>query len=1707
LPDGNIEFLGRTDHQVKIRGFRIELGEIEAVLSEHPGVREAVVIAREDDPADRRLVAYVVSKQGFAPVSRELRSFLKEKLPDYMVPSSFVTLESFPITPNGKLDRKALPAPDQSRSESAQSYTAPRTPIEELLAEIWADVLKIDQVGIHDNFFDLGGHSLLATQVIYRTSTTCKVEIPLRFLFESPTVAGLAERIEQIGREGQEQAIPPVLSTYPHESIPLSFAQQRLWFLDQYEPNSFIYNIPSALRFKGALDVPALERTLNEIVRRHEVLRTTFSVVDGKPVQVIAPALTMSLPVRDLTDLPESERENEAQRLAMEQAREPFDLSQGPLLRVMLLRLGEDHHVLVLTMHHIVSDGWSRGVFYRELSLLYQAYIQSKPSPLPELPIQYGDFAVWQRQWLQGEVLESQLSYWKKQLQGAPALLNLPSDRPRPAVQSHRGASQSVELSEELTRSLKALSAQQGVTLFMTLLAAFLTLLHRYTGQSDIVIGSPIANRNRAEIESLIGFFVNTLVLRTDLSGDPTFQELLSRVRKTALGAYAHQDLPFEKLVEELHPERTLGHSPLFQVLFNFLESQNDRLSLQGLDASLFELPPLPAKFDLTLYAIQKPQRLLLMINYNIDLFDRASIDRMLGHFCHLLEAVDINGGRRISELSLLDEHERRLLLTQWSAPKKSLTDERSIQHLFEAQVARTPVAIALSDEHRSLTYGELNRQANQLARYLRSRGVRPGDLIPVFMERSCEMVVAVLGTLKAGAAYVPLDVDYPKIRLEYMLKDTRAALLLATTRCLERLPEFTGDVFCLDRDHHLLEREVDLNPTWATNPAELAYVVYTSGSTGAPKGVLISHRGVVRYCDFLANTYHLNGTDIVLQLASFSFDASFRDMIAPLTAGARVILVSEQEAKDPGLLIAKIKQEGVTCLLSTVPPILNALAETMLGEKETELHSIRLVLVSGEALHGALCRKIADAFGQKTVLVNQYGPTECTMTSSYHRTSLSDHSWPIVPIGRPTPHISFYVLDDDLNPTPVGVEGELYIDGEGLAAGYRNRADLTAETFIPHPYSDQPGKRLYRTGDAVRYRSDGIFAFVGRRDGQVKIRSIRVELGEIEAVLSCHEAVREAVVLAREDHPGDKRLVGYVVATEGTAAPTLRTFLGQRLPEYMVPSSFVFIPALPRSPNGKLDRKALPPPDPCLREIEESFVAPRTVVEKSLAEICSELLRIDKVGVHDNFFDLGLHSLSATQFVSRVRTKLHVKVPLRHIFEAPTVAGFASLVEKLAHENGARLGQSHSEAELIPKRKDLHLARIIDDDKRPVAIERRPLLSLIAAGKIAPVDSVALSYLSEDFLERIGLPIETALSDWFDDLPCLFGIYETHLGRIAVIGLPCLRSRLYDDQKNLINLILEALEISHRIGGRVVSLTGLIPSATNYGQAVADAIPKNIDYPLVTTGHATTVSTVVLSINRILREGGKSLQQESVAFLGLGSIGGTTLRLLLHSCPHPKSITLCDIYSKSDHLRKVRDAIVNELKFAGTVRIVESNSIVPKEVYDAGLVVGATNVPDVLDIEQLKPGTLIVDDSGPHCFNPVKAIRRLKARQDVLFTAGGVLRLPQPLRRTMYLPQRVQSQMQPAALEAISNYDPFNIGGCVLSGLLAACFDELKPTLGIVGDDSGKAHYQLLKTLGFQAADLHCLGYRLSEDLLQEFRKRFGYTNLASVTPPIGAQ
>ncbi len=1253
-PTGDIEYLGRMDHQVKLRGYRVETGEIETTLAQHEAVRQAVVTAHQNGDGEKRLVAYVV---GDRIVTAELQQYLRSKLPSYMIPGAYVVLDQMPLTPNGKIDRRALPAPEHSQ----QGYVGPTRPAEEILAGIWSQVLRVEQVGTEDNFFELGGHSLLATQVISRVRASFGIEINLRMLFEHPTIRSLAEVIDEKLRGGAGTDAPAIQKVSRTGELVLSFAQRRLWFLDQFEPDSGVYNMSAAVRLRGNLDFTALERSLVEVINRHESLRTRFGVVNGGPVQLIDDVPPISIPITDLSTLPEAERDAETRRIATEESQRPFDLSCWPLLRVRALRLGEEEYVLLCAMHHIICDGWSIGVFIRELAGLYEAYAQGQESSLPELPIQYADYAQWQQEWLQEEVLDQQLSYWKEQLAGAATVLELPTDRPRPTRQTFRGAQQRVRISPELSEALKVFSRAEGVTLFMTLLGALQTLLFRYSGQEQITIGSPIANRNRRELESLIGFFANTLALRTDLSGDPSFRELLGRVREVALGGYAHQDVPFEKLVEELQPERSMSHSPLFQVMLVLQNAPGTRLQLPGVSLETMEVESGTAKFDLLLSLAEEEQGLAGWLEYNTDLFDAATIERMLSHFEVLLESVVSNPEQQLSELPLLTAAEREQILVEWNSTAAEC-EQQCIHELFAVQVERTPEAIAVVYGEEQVSYQELNERADRLAHYLQSLGVGPESLVGICVERSAEMVVGLLGILKAGGAYVPLDPVYPQERLSFMMADAGVRVLLTQQRLAGLFSSEPHRLVMLDSDWDTL----DERPISSANKAtvqNLAYVLYTSGSTGRPKGVAMTHEALVNLIVWQLGRPGFTRGARTLQFASLNFDASFHEMFETFCSGGQLVLISEEARRDPEQLLQTMAANSVERL--HLPFIaLKQLAEA--AEKlEVDLE-LSEVLTAGEQLR--ITPEIQAWFERlgTCLLENQYGPSEAHVVTVY-RMADEIAGWPTLPpIGGPIANTEIYLLDAHLEPVAVGLSGQLYIGGVALARGYLNRPELTAERFIPNPFGDRPGGRLYATGDLARYQANGAIEYLGRMDHQVKVRGYRIELGEVEAALCRHESVREAVVVALADEGGGKRLVAYVVSEDEPPAGRqveLRQHLHELLPEYMVPSAFVWLDRVPLTPSGKIDRRALPAPESSAASAHV-FVPPRTTIEEVIAGIWMEVLKVGQVSIHDHFFEIGGHSLLATQVISRLRAIFQIEIPVRRLFEHPRLAELAATVE-----------------------------------------------------------------------------------------------------------------------------------------------------------------------------------------------------------------------------------------------------------------------------------------------------------------------------------------------------------------------------------------------------------------------------------------------------------
>jgi surfactin family lipopeptide synthetase A len=1285
LPDGNIEFLGRIDNQVKIRGFRVELEEIEAMLHQHSSVRETVVIVLENngdkrtsapfdfaqgEPLSTSLVAYIVPQaENSADLVSELRQLLKQRLPQHMMPSAFMLLDELPLAPSGKVDRRALPAPDFTQLQNQNTFVAASTPIQEMLTGIWAEVLSLEKVGIHDNFLELGGHSLLATRVISKVRQVFEVELPLRRLFEQPTIAGLATVIEKAIKAGIGLDAPSIERVSRDGELILSFAQQRLWFLTQLQPNSPFNNLCAAFRLQGELNIQALQQSFDEIVRRHEVLRTNFQTVAGRPVQIIVSEATFCLPVVDLSDLSADLQAIQIEQLTQTEAQQPFNLQIDLMIRAKLLRLGKQEYLLLLTVHHIASDGWSIGVFVQELSTLYQAFCTGQLPNLPAVPIQYADFAAWQRHWLVGDVLESQLAYWRQHLKGAPALLNLPTDHTRPAVQTFRGAYCTFEITPEQTAALKSFSQEQGCTLFMTLLAAFKTLLYRYTGNEDIVVGSPIANRNRTEIERLIGFFVNTLVLRSRLDGNPTFEELLSRVREVALGAYSHQGLPFDVLVEELQPQRSLSYTPLFQVMFVLQNAPMSEIELSGLNLSLLENDNGTAKFDLTLFMEETDAGIVGTFEYSTDLFEADTIQRMSEHLQTLLVGIVSDPQQQLWELPLLSEAEKTQL-AKWNDTQVAYP-QQCIHELFVAQVERTPDAVAVVCGAEQLTYKELNQRANQLAHYLRLLGVGKEVLVGICVERSLDMIVGLLGILKAGGAYLPLDPAYPQQRLAFMLADAGVSFVICHQSFVDRFDKMT--VVCIDTDWHRIAQASRENPVSETTAENLAYAIYTSGSTGKPKGVLGLHQGAVNRFHWMWETYPFTEGEVCCQKTSLNFVDSVWEIFGSLLQGVKTVIIGDRTVKDPQQFIETLAQHHVTRLV-LVPSLLRVLLDSR--NLQARLPKLKLWVTSGEALNIDLLHQFRQTLPDSTLL-NLYGSSEVSADVTCYSVTPREPLPERVAIGSAIANTQIHLLDKYLQAVPIGVTGELYVSGAGLARGYIHQPELTANKFI-----SKAGITLYKTGDIARYQGDGNLEFLGRIDNQVKLRGFRVELGEIAAILRQSAKIREAVVVVKEEQ---QQLIAYVVSEVDQVIniTDLQQLLKEQLPEYMLPSAFVSLEALPLLPNGKVDYQSLPIPEGVRPQLEQQLQLPQTEVEKTIADIWQEVLRLDELGIHDNFFELGGHSLLLIQVHSKLQEVFQRDFALVEMFQYPTIS---QLTKFFSQEQSSQLSVGVNNRELASR-------------------------------------------------------------------------------------------------------------------------------------------------------------------------------------------------------------------------------------------------------------------------------------------------------------------------------------------------------------------------------------------------------------------------------------
>ncbi|MCY8055329.1 non-ribosomal peptide synthetase DhbF [Bacillus inaquosorum] len=1265
--DGSLDYIGRADHQIKIRGFRIELGEIDAVLAKHPDIEQAAVVVREDQPGDKRLVAYVVAASAID--TAELRRYVGASLPDYMVPAAFVEMDELPLTPNGKLDRKALPAPDLSTSVSDRG---PRTPQEEILCDLFAEVLGLARVGIDDSFFELGGHSLLAARLMSRIREVMGAELGIAKLFDEPTVAGLAAHLDQA-----QSARPALQRAERPERIPLSFAQRRLWFLHCLEGPSPTYNIPVAIRLSGELDQGVLQAALYDLVCRHESLRTIFPESQGTSYQHILDAdqARPDLHVTEITEKELSERFAEAVRYS-------FDLAAEPAFRAELFVIGPDEYVLLLLVHHIVGDGWSLTPLTRDLGAAYEARCHGKAPEWAPLAVQYADYALWQQELLgsgddPNSLIAGQLAFWKETLKNLPDQLELPTDYSRPAEPSHDGDTIHFRIEPELHKRLQELARANRVSLFMVLQSGLAALLTRLGAGTDIPIGSPIAGRNDDALGDLVGLFINTLVLRTDTSGDPSFRELLDRVREVNLAAYENQDLPFERLVEVLNPARSRATHPLFQIMLAFQNTPDAELHLPDMESSLRIHSVGSAKFDLTLEVSENrladgtPNGLEGLLEYSTDLFKRETAQALADRLMRLLEAAESDPDQQIGNLDILAPEERSNMATDWQNVSEKIP-HASLPEQFEKQAALSPDAIAVVYEDQSLSYAELNERANRLARMLISEGVGPEQFVALALPRSLEMAVGLLAVLKAGAAYLPLDPDYPADRIAFMLEDAQPAFIMTNTKAAEHIPP-AENVPKIVLDDPKLSEKLNTYPAENPNnadriqplsPLNTAYVIYTSGSTGVPKGVMIPHQNVTRLFAATDHWFHFSSDDIWTMFHSYAFDFSVWEIWGPLLHGGRLVIVPHHVSRSPEAFLRLLVKEGVTVLNQTP----SAFYQFMQAEREQpdlgQALSLRCVIFGGEALE---LSRLEDWYNRhpenRPQLINMYGITETTVHVSYIEldrsvAALRANSL----IGCGIPDLGVYVLDERLQPVPPGVAGELYVSGAGLARGYLGRAGLTAERFIADPFGP-PGTRMYRTGDVARLRADGSLDYVGRADHQVKIRGFRIELGEIEAALVQHSQLEDAAVIVREDQPGDKRLAAYVIpSSEETFDPAeLRKYAAERLPDYMVPSAFVMMKELPLTPNGKLDRKALPAPDFAAAVTGRG---PRTPQEEILCDLFMEVLHLPRVGIDDRFFDLGGHSLLAVQLMSRIREALGVELSIGNLFEAPTVAGLAERLE-----------------------------------------------------------------------------------------------------------------------------------------------------------------------------------------------------------------------------------------------------------------------------------------------------------------------------------------------------------------------------------------------------------------------------------------------------------
>ncbi|MDP8241217.1 MAG: amino acid adenylation domain-containing protein [Candidatus Hatepunaea meridiana] len=1711
LSNGDIEFLGRADHQIKVRGFRVEPGEIEHHIIEFPGITGCIVVSGTGLFSED-LIAYYTGEEIDSII--DVKTHLKKFLPDYMIPTQLMHLDQFPLMSSGKINRKLLPSPSEQKKRQVKT-NASRKANRQKLEELYRLILNRDDFSWDDDFFDLGGHSLKAMRLAAAIRKEFMIDLELQDLFNNPTL----NQLYQFVASQKPSGIPWIEVAESQEDYPLSHSQKQIWTIDQLKSGSVEYNMPSAIQVDKEIDPDILRRAITKLTERHEILRTSFIMRDNEPRQVICDSVEVDLEVIEcvlqrveanphIPDITRAEARTQYSSIhengyknAIEQIRSDvhtsFNLTAPPLFRCKLFRISDKSSILYLNIHHIIADEQSIDVFFEELLILYKSCLSNESYPLGALRVQYKDYSDWQQQFINSPYFRKYEKYWLNQFKDKPAPLNLPTDFPRSDKKQDTGQTVNMTIDDELGDRIREYVRNHKVTPFMYLLSAVNVLLYKYTTQSDIVIGLPTSLRIHPDLENQIGFYVNVLAVRNKLEGWATFPEFLKKVKQNTTRAHDNRLYPYDLLIEMLGLDRYEDQNSLFNVMVVFEEGSDDAWW-----ESDYQIKPIPieektSKFDLVFQFKWTSGKIRASINFNDSLFTRDTIERILSHFIELNQSILDDDQLSLDRLAYIPDKELDLLVNHFNRHRISLPD-KTVVDIIEDRVRANPDKLAVSFKERKLTYSELNSWSNDIAHTLiESNSIHPDDIIAVLMNRSDAAIASILAVVKTGAAFLPLDGDLPEKRVRYILKDSECKILLKSDEIT--LSNFDPALNVVDIES--ISRSDSPNPERHISGSDLAYVIYTSGTTGKPKGVMVEHHNILTTVMGQGNRMGFTGDDTMLQFSSLSFDASVMEILLALVFGAHQVPIQRDVVLDPNKFEETLEKYKITA--ATLPP--GYIASLRKGC----LKNLRILASVAEAAR----TEDAEYYSRYLNFYNAYGPTETAVCSAFYSYDPGSNI-KFIPIGKPLPNTKVYILDKNQQPVPIGVPGELYLGGDNVARGYFKSQELTEERFIPDPYTKNSRSdtlvacamsskyesssdksvastiyqgKLFKSGDIGKWLPDGNILYLGRADNMVKIRGFRVELSEIESTIDEHPDVIRSVVITRSKG-NTKALVVYLIEKKEMSIEDLKSYLRERLPLYMVPDWFVTVESFPLTDNGKIDTEALPDTEEETR-ITESAERSYSDTENHLIKIWRNILNIETIDIDTSFFDLGGSSLNAIQLIHTIQSELSITVSTKELFTSPTVRQFAKYVDNQRSKPKPETAKTVDTP--IPK---VHLT----EDRKRLHITDQSLEDLIESNRLPRLDAVALGYFTESVLTSMRVTEEEFLSR-IEDVPILSDVIETHFGTIGYVILPRFTGSMYQDKDKLLSEIKQVKDLSEKLGAKSISLTGLIPSATDYGKDIVKYLNSNTlrqvltpDATLITTGHATTIGTILLQIEKTIMETGRSFQNENVGILGLGSVGSVLALSMLQVFPHPKKIILCDLYNRREYLEDLKDRIKREYKFKGQVDIQFSQPYPPDQFYDSSFYIGATNVAEILQIEKLMPGSIVIDDSGPHCFHIGEAIKRIQDKSDILITEGGVLFTPENLNVTSYVPEQMQNIYRKNNTDPYEGFNSRHLTGCVLSCLLTLKDENITPTIGIPLADDCVENYTTLKKRGFTGGEFHISNYSLESDYAEAFRKKF---------------